>query len=479
MCCSFLKKKKKKQQPLQPSASHLHNPLSKHGHSLDHDQELNSSASNSLSSAAMSSEFSSLSSTSMASVHSLLPEGPTLYRFEEIALATGNFDPAKQIGRSVWKASLRNIPVVISKKHRSNTGSGGGVSPAPRFTSMLRRLHSLHHSSLVKLLGACHEGEFLYLVYEFLESSNLDDALRSKLNVNYSALPSWCSRLQISVDIVKGLEYLHHHCDPMIVHKYLDSRNILVSNKLRAKIAHVGIAVLTGEINIFEMKTKANDTILRGILPCPQEETEEKVIPDIIDPEKIADEKKIPDEIVELKMTDENKIPDEIVPVKIVEEKKTLNGGQQRKFLRSRSIKINGIQGYMPPEYTMRGEVSSKYDVYAFGIILAELLSGKDKDVSLKKKVPIPEMLNSIMRDDNPKGRLRIWMDPLLRDSFPIDDALKVANLAKSCVDPDPEKRPDMSEVASNLQKYLASAMKWQINVDAQRELMTSTFQPR
>ncbi|KAE8709941.1 Kinase protein with adenine nucleotide alpha hydrolases-like domain, putative isoform 5 [Hibiscus syriacus] len=66
------------------------------------------------------------------------------------------------------------------------------------------------------------------------------------------------------------------------------------------------------------------------------------------------------------------------------------------------SMDVAGTFGYLAPEYLMHGKMSDKIDVYAFGIVLLELLSGKK---------PI---------DDNcPKGQesLVMWAKPILKDS--------------------------------------------------------------
>lgn len=354
----------------------------------------------------------------------MLSDGPSLYRFEEVCLATGNFDPAKQIGRSVWKASLHDTMVVISRKE----GRAG------HFTSVLSKVRALHHQSLVKLLGACYEGHYLYLVYVFMESSNLRDCLRSKLGVSFSALSSWLSRLRVALDVAKGLEYLHNFSSPPLIHKYIDSRNILVGNDLRAKIAHVGVSVLTGEVEILKKRFPEQGSILEN-------DTEE------------------------IQQVDSN-----------------------RRISRSRSIKINGVQGYMPPEYLNSGEVSCKYDVFAFGVVLAEIISGREAISSVQedvkprqavKRVSLPNLLQNIMTGDDARSKLRRWMDPLLRDSFPLDDAYKVASIAMACMDPDPLKRPDMSDVGLRLQKLLVSAERYHATIAAQQELLTVSLQPR
>jgi glyoxylate carboligase len=70
-------------------------------------------------------------------------------------------------------------------------------------------------------------------------------------------------------------------------------------------------------------------------------------------------------------------------------------------------------------------------------------------------------------------------MDPLLRDSAPLDCALKTAELAKDCVNPDPELRPEMTKVALTLSKILMNSQAWEKKILAGRGVLTSTIQPR
>ncbi|KAK1315162.1 Receptor-like protein kinase THESEUS 1 [Acorus calamus] len=58
---------------------------------------------------------------------------------------------------------------------------------------------------------------------------------------NDTGSADWAQRLQIAVDVVKGLEHLHSKCEHRIVHRDIKSENILLDGNLVAKVADFGI----------------------------------------------------------------------------------------------------------------------------------------------------------------------------------------------------------------------------------------------
>lgn len=149
-------------------------------------------------------------------------------------------------------------------------------------------------------------------------------------------------------------------------------------------------------------------------------------------------------------------------------------------------MKITRTHGYMAPEYVGTGIVSQKNDVYAFGVIMLELLTGHEpvryvtKPNGQLQRVSLIESVNTIFCDDeigDCTGRLRMWMDPKLKDSFPVDCAEGVGRLAVSCVDCDPGKRPDMRYVGGKLSKIFIRSQQWHEQMHADKKFITSTFE--
>ncbi|RDX61018.1 LysM domain receptor-like kinase 3, partial [Mucuna pruriens] len=111
---------------------------------------------------------------------------------------------------------------------------------------------------------------------------------------------------------------------------------------------------------------------------------------------------------------------------------------------------MKGTFGYMPPEYAY-GNVSPKIDVYAFGVVLYELISAKKAlikgGVSGAELKGLVSLFDEVFDEQDPTEGLIKLVDPRLGDNYPIDSVLKMAQLAKACTETDPQERPNMSSV--------------------------------
>ncbi|GJW61549.1 serine/threonine receptor-like kinase NFP [Tanacetum coccineum] len=102
-----------------------------------------------------------------------------------------------------------------------------------------------------------------------------------------------------------------------------------------------------------------------------------------------------------------------------------------------------------------------KVDVFAFGVILLELLSGKkametrdDGEVIMSWK----EIRKIIEVTETREENLRLWMDPRLGSFYPIDAALNMAALARACTSEKSADRPGMTEIVFNLSVHTQSS---------------------
>ncbi|XP_021856599.2 chitin elicitor receptor kinase 1-like isoform X2 [Spinacia oleracea] len=120
--------------------------------------------------------------------------------------------------------------------------------------------------------------------------------------------------------------------------------------------------------------------------------------------------------------------------------------------------RLVGTFGYMPPEYAQFGDVSPKVDVFAFGVVLFELISGKDALVKETGSAQPQSLAN--LSDPNSICKL---VDPRLGEDYPLDSVLKMVELAKACTQENPELRPSMRSVVVALMSSSSTTENWDI----------------
>ena len=120
-----------------------------------------------------------------------------------------------------------------------------------------------------------------------------------------------------------------------------------------------------------------------------------------------------------------------------------------------------GIIGYMAPEYVETGQVTSKIDVYAFGVLLLELITGKDAIITQdRREILLSETVISIMEKENAEAELDSLIDPRLKCDNRTEFSLQMAQLSVACLTEETTKRPSMEEVVSVLSKIRADVFK-------------------
>ncbi|KAJ1272786.1 hypothetical protein BS78_06G228500 [Paspalum vaginatum] len=112
------------------------------------------------------------------------------------------------------------------------------------------------------------------------------------------------------------------------------------------------------------------------------------------------------------------------------------------------STKVAGTLGYLAPEYAMRGHMTEKVDVFAFGVVALEIIAGRSNfDNTLDEdKVYILEWAWQLYEENHPLDML----DPKLAD-FNSDEALRAILVALLCTQGSPHQRPSMSRAVSML----------------------------
>ncbi|KAL0546748.1 hypothetical protein IC582_016661 [Cucumis melo] len=118
------------------------------------------------------------------------------------------------------------------------------------------------------------------------------------------------------------------------------------------------------------------------------------------------------------------------------------------------STRIAGTIGYMAPEYAMRGYLTDKADVYSFGIVALEIVSGKS-NTNYRPKEEFVYLLDWAYVLEE-QGNLLELVDPDLGSNYSSEEAMRMLNVALLCTNPSPTLRPAMSSVVSMLEGKIA-----------------------
>ncbi|KAH6788140.1 Leucine-rich repeat protein kinase family protein [Perilla frutescens var. hirtella] len=109
------------------------------------------------------------------------------------------------------------------------------------------------------------------------------------------------------------------------------------------------------------------------------------------------------------------------------------------------SSKIQSALGYMAPEFACQTvKITEKCDVYGFGVLTLEVLTGKRPVEYMEDDVVV---LCDMVREALDEGRIEECIDKKLKGNYPVEEAIPVVKLGLICASQVPSNRPDMEEV--------------------------------
>ncbi|XVE67231.1 hypothetical protein DITRI_Ditri08aG0143500 [Diplodiscus trichospermus] len=274
------------------------------------------------------------------------------FRSEELSAATDNFSPTMVIGKGgnsmVYRANLEDGQAAAVKVLKTTRWS------AKDLLREVEMLSSIKHENIVEIIGYCDSKELHAIVYNLLKGS-LKQCLKQL---------RWAERMAIAIGLAKALEYLHHCCDPPIIHRNVKPSNILLSDDFQPQLSDFGAATVHNQSYQVPANTK---------------------------------------------------------PIDIV-----------RTF------------GYLAPEYMVCGKIDEKIDVYSYGVVLLELITGKE---AIQTKQKNHENLVLRARSLLRFGQCERLVDPYLSNNYKKEEMEVMMFIARLCLLHSSSQRPTMKMI--------------------------------
>ncbi|KAK3026981.1 hypothetical protein RJ639_041742 [Escallonia herrerae] len=216
------------------------------------------------------------------------------FPYHQILQATDNFSDLTLIkhGHSgdLFRAILEGgIPVVIKRIDLHSIKKDGYMLELDFFSKV-------SHPRLVPLLGHCLDNvSEKVLIYKYMPNGDLSSSLFKKPNSEDESLQSldWITRLKIAIGAAEGLSYLHHDCNPPLVHRTSEQG---ASGTSAATCAYdvycfgkVLLELVTGKLGISASSDATMKDFLEGTLPYISIYDKE-LVTNIVDPSLIIDE---------------------------------------------------------------------------------------------------------------------------------------------------------------------------------------------
>ncbi|XP_054782251.1 probably inactive leucine-rich repeat receptor-like protein kinase At5g48380 [Prosopis cineraria] len=175
---------------------------------------------------------------------SMFEKSVSKMKLSDLMKATNNFSKGNIIGTgrtgTMYKAVLDDGTSLMVKRLQESQHS------EKEFLSEMSTLGAVRHRNLVPLLGFCLAKKERLLVYRYMSNGYLHDQLHP---AEGQSTLEWPTRLKIAIGAAKGLAWLHHSCNPRIIHRNISSKCILLDSDFEPKISDFGLARLMNPID--------------------------------------------------------------------------------------------------------------------------------------------------------------------------------------------------------------------------------------
>nr|KYP58350.1 putative LRR receptor-like serine/threonine-protein kinase At1g51880 family [Cajanus cajan] len=397
------------------------------------------------------------------------------YSYSVVLKITNNFNTIVGKGGfgTVYLGYIDDTPVAVKML------SSLCVCGYQQFQAEVKLLMRVHHKNLTSLIGYCNEGTNKSLIYEYMANGNLQEHLF-------------------------GLEYLQNGCKPPIIHRDIKSTNILLNEHFQAKLSDFGLSKIIPTDGESHETTAVAGTL--GYLDphyCISNRLSEKsdiysfgvVLLEIITSQPVmaineekthiikwvrsliatGDIKAIVDsrlkgdfdinsawKALEIAMACVSLNPDERPMMSVIafELKETLaaelartqdSGADPRDSVEPVSMNLD--TKLMPlARYYITNKLTEKSDVYSFGVVLLEIITSQPVIAKNQQKTHISQWVRSLIA----KGDIKAIVDSRLEGAFDSNSVWKAVEIATACVSANPNRRPIISVIVSEVKESLA-----------------------
>lgn len=271
----------------------------------------------------------------------------------------------------------------------------GGSQRFKEFQTEVEAIGKLRHPNIVTLRAYYWSVDEKLLIYDYISNGSLANALHGKAGlVSFTPLP-WSLRLRIMKGIAKGLVYLHEFSPKKYVHGDLKPNNILLDQTMEPHISDFGLGRLAN---------------IAGGSPTLQSN-------------RMASEK-----------------PQERIQKSTSSEFSTIISS------------TNLGSYYQAPEALKVIKPSQKWDVYSFGVILLEMITGRYPIVQVgTAEMNVVHWIQLCIEEKKPLSDV---LDPYLaEDADKEEEIIAVLKIAMACVHSSPERRPAMRHISDALER--------------------------
>ncbi|KDO47976.1 hypothetical protein CISIN_1g001738mg [Citrus sinensis] len=204
-----------------------------------------------------------------SSVTSPMEQQFPIVSYAELSKATGEFSTSNMIGQGsfgfVYRGILGEGGLLVAVKVLNLTRKGAFKS----FVAECEALRNIRHRNLIKIITICssidsHGVDFKALVYEYMQNGSLEEWLHHSNDQHDVCDLSLIQRLHIAIDIAYAIEYLHHHCQPPIIHGDLKPSNVLLDHDMVAHVGDFGLAKFLYTCQVDDVETPSSSIGIKG-----------------------------------------------------------------------------------------------------------------------------------------------------------------------------------------------------------------------